>query len=207
MPTGYTAGLVDGTIKTFPEFAKICMRAFGATMHMRDDGLDEEYRPSVPSTYYTELLARNKKELKRLEKVSDATLEKEIIKNAKKSLKNATDMIDKKRLLKDRLEAILTEVNAYVPPTKEHEGFKTFMIEQISSTINWDTSVDFYEREWQTATSTVKNPNVKAYRRRHIKYVKDDIKRNIAEQKKETKRCADANKWVSDLIKSLNKIK
>jgi len=207
MPTGYTAGLVDGTIKTFPEFATICMRAFGATMHMRDDGLNEEYRPSEPSTYYTEALARNKKELKRLETLSDATLEKEIIKNAKKSLKNASEMIDKKRLLKDRLDAMLDEVNAYVPPTKDHEEFKKFMIDQISSSINWDTSVDFYEREYNTANATLKKPNVKAYRRRHIKYVKDDIKRNIADQKKENKRCADANKWVSVLLNSLKKLK
>ena len=39
MPTGYTAGILEGKIKTFPEFAKICMRAFGAAIHMRDNGL------------------------------------------------------------------------------------------------------------------------------------------------------------------------
>ena len=30
MPTGYTAGIIDGKTETFQDFEKQCMRAFGA---------------------------------------------------------------------------------------------------------------------------------------------------------------------------------
>lgn len=41
MPTGYTAGILDNKITTFSEFALLCSRAFGATIHMREDDLDK----------------------------------------------------------------------------------------------------------------------------------------------------------------------
>jgi len=43
MPTGYTQGILDGTTKDFKEFAKHCMKAFGACVHMRDDDMKKEY--------------------------------------------------------------------------------------------------------------------------------------------------------------------
>lgn len=52
MPTGYTAGILDGEINTFEEFAKTCMRAFGATIHMRDEPLSKTYEPEKTSDYH-----------------------------------------------------------------------------------------------------------------------------------------------------------
>lgn len=43
MPTGYTAGILNGTIKTFKEFATKCSRAF--MIHMRDEAHDAPYTP------------------------------------------------------------------------------------------------------------------------------------------------------------------
>ena len=43
MPTGYTAGIIDGKTETFQDFAKQCMRAFGVTIHMRDENMDKGY--------------------------------------------------------------------------------------------------------------------------------------------------------------------
>ena len=37
MPTGYTAGVQDGTVTDFSEFALQCARNFGALVTMRDD--------------------------------------------------------------------------------------------------------------------------------------------------------------------------
>lgn len=37
MPTGYTAGIIDGKINTFRDFALVCVKAFGAAIHMRDE--------------------------------------------------------------------------------------------------------------------------------------------------------------------------
>ena len=42
MPTGYTSGVQDGSIKHFNEFVWDCARAFGSLIHMRDDRRDAE---------------------------------------------------------------------------------------------------------------------------------------------------------------------
>jgi hypothetical protein len=49
MPTGYTEPILKGEIDNFKNFAKICMRNFGATMHMRDKSYDKEYEERNPS--------------------------------------------------------------------------------------------------------------------------------------------------------------
>ena len=51
MPTGYTEGIIDGKTETFQDFAKQCMRAFGATIHMRDEDMEAEITPRTPSDY------------------------------------------------------------------------------------------------------------------------------------------------------------
>lgn len=46
MPTGYTAGIIDGKIKDFKEFAKLCSRAF--IVHLRDEPINSEYKKREP---------------------------------------------------------------------------------------------------------------------------------------------------------------
>lgn len=52
MATGFTSGIIDGSITNFKQFATQCIRAFGATLHMRDESLDVEYTPQKVSDYY-----------------------------------------------------------------------------------------------------------------------------------------------------------
>jgi hypothetical protein len=42
MPTGYTAGVADGTITEFREYALLCARAFGACIMLRDEPVEEQ---------------------------------------------------------------------------------------------------------------------------------------------------------------------
>lgn len=74
MPTGYTAGIFDGTINSFEKFAMKCSRAFGATIHMRDDSLDEEYRKRTVDSYYFESVDDNLKRINKLKLISDEEL-------------------------------------------------------------------------------------------------------------------------------------
>lgn len=82
MPTGYTEGIMNGKITTFPQFAKLCMRAFGATIHLRDESLDSEYEPRVPSDYHSKEIERAKKNIIDAKKLSD----EEIIDSKKEAI-------------------------------------------------------------------------------------------------------------------------
>jgi hypothetical protein len=90
MPTGYTSGIIDGKITTFQQFAKLCMRAFGATIHMRDESMDAEYTPDKPSEYYPKEIAKTKKLLAAIESASD----KKLIADYKKELAELQDDFD-----------------------------------------------------------------------------------------------------------------
>lgn len=71
MPTGYTAGILDGTINDFPQFAKLWMRAFGATVMMRDEPLDKEWEPRTPSDYHLKAIEKANAELDKAKSYSD----------------------------------------------------------------------------------------------------------------------------------------
>lgn len=204
MPTGYTAGIVDGKIKTFPEFAKLCMRAFGATIHMRDDSMTAEYQPRVPTRYYSEQLEVYGKKLADAKSFSD-----EGVIDARKEELEKTKAYHEERIIevnknKDVLERFLNDVQKYTPPTAEHEGVKKFMEEQITETIKYDGSATYHEEALQKINEELADLNPKKIRAQMIA----DAERNVAyhekQQAEELKRCTDSNKWVDDFLKSIN---
>ena len=71
MPTGYTAGILDEKITNFPQFAKLCMRAFGATIHMRDEDMNIEYKKRVPSDFYQKEIEKAKQVIRDASMFSD----------------------------------------------------------------------------------------------------------------------------------------
>lgn len=102
MPTGYTADLVDGKINTVEEYAKLCMRAFGATLHMRDEPLDKQYTTSEPSTYHLDAINDVKKDIERLQSTPIEEIKAGILERAEKSLKDAIERKIKKNGIKGK---------------------------------------------------------------------------------------------------------
>lgn len=205
MPTGFTEGVVNGTIDTVEQFAKVCMKAFGATSHMRDDSLDAKYIPRKPETYYLTQIKEAKKDLEKFRKLTTKGIEKEIIKNAKKDVAHYKAEITRCNVIKGRLERLIEQVNKLKLP-KTHIPFKVYMLNQLNSTIQWDCGTDFYEEKLKSATEALNNPtDVKKYRSTVIKYHTDRIKRLNEDYKKNVKQCDASNKWVSTLLKILDK--
>ena len=75
MPTGYTAGILDGTTKDFKQFAKHCSRAF--IVHLRDEPIDSEYKKREVSDYHIKEIEKAKAELKQADSLSDEERAKE----------------------------------------------------------------------------------------------------------------------------------
>jgi hypothetical protein len=204
MPTGYTAGILDGTITDFKGFAKTCMRAFGATIHMRDEGLDKEYEPRVPSTYNLERMEELEMtialaEEKSIEKFIEE--ERELIREEILSIK---EQIEKKKVAKQKLDAILQEVQNWNPPTEEHVNFKEFMIEQLESTIRFDGDVPYYEKKREEVESRVYEIlDGEKIKKRVVDSLRDSLQYQKKSHKEELDRCEKANKWVDELIQSI----
>lgn len=207
MPTGYTEGIINGTTKSFEDFAKQCMRAFGATIHMRDDCFDTEYTPRVPSDYHIAALKKAKEARKELKKMSD----KDLIAHRRKELKE-----DRKRYfkyvttadnIKQKLEVYLTRAKNYMPPAKEFLKIKEFMIDQLVETIKHDGNSTYYKDKIEKIDFELKTLDPIIIAIHYFEEINWQIKYHTKEHKAELKRCEESNKWVEDFIKSLEYFK
>ena len=203
MPTGYTAGIIDGKITTFQEFAKTCMRAFGATIHMRDETLDAEYVPREVSSYYRETLESWNKTLEEVTSMSD----EEIVAKREKQLQDDIDYhkdriskIEKNRVV---LSRFIKEVTEWVPPTEEHVNFKTFMLDQLSQTIQRDGDDSYNRERLNKAFNEMFSIDSKKIREEYIKDAKYNINYSQENLDKEVKRVDESNQWVEQLLNSI----
>lgn len=203
MPTGYTAGIIDGKIKTFSEFAKLCMRAFGATIHMRDDSFDAKYTPRTPSTYHQEELSEAQARLKSIQELSDT----DIVLNQKIKLLESKEYHDKKIAeIKDilkKLNEFYRDAEQYQPPSGDHTGIKEFMIQQLSETIKFDGSTSYHEECIAEIDGKLKNLTASVIRKELIQSANKDILYHKKELAADVERCEKSNKWVEDFLKSL----
>jgi hypothetical protein len=204
MPTGYTAGIIDGEITTFEEFATRCTRAFGATIHMRDDSLDSPYEPRTPSEYYVNSLQSQREELEKMESLTDEEIVQEFETSAKENLDYHEKALEKRKVNLEKLNSILSSAKAWVPPTEEHEGLRTFMIEQIESTIKMDGDPSYHVNNIvQIKQEMDGGIDTKIYREKRIKEIKDRILYFEAEHQKELVRCKQSNDWMEKFFGSI----
>lgn len=202
MPTGYTAGIIDGTTKTFEEFAIHCSRAF--MVHLRDEPMKSEYKKSVPTDYHSEEITKAKAELKEAESLTDEEIiikEKNNLIESKKYHKEAKEKDEVGRV---KLEQFLAKAMNYKPPTKVHKGIADFMQDQLKKTIDFDFNRTYHIDELKIIDVRIKNINADNVRSEMKKKATKDIAYHAKEHEKELKGCRESNKWYDDFINSLN---
>src|SRR5690242_13672971 len=116
MPTGYTAGILDGTMKTFQQFAKKCIRNFGAAIHMRDESWDKDFVPRVPSQYHLKEIKEAQTLIDKYSKMSDEGIKKIRRDQLLKDKSYHTEQIAKIKSQALKLNSFLAEAKEYVPP-------------------------------------------------------------------------------------------
>jgi len=202
MPTGYTAGILDGKITTFHQFAKSCIRAFGATVHLRDESLESEYEPRVPSDYHTKAIEASRILIKNAELLSDNAIISIKKTELEDSRKYHLEAIEKAKKSTIDMNNILADVVKWQPPTSEHFGIKDFMVKQISETIDFDCKTEYHDEALVKIEIDLLTINASGIRKEMVEKGKKDFTYHNAENLKEIKRCEQSNKWVSDLVGS-----
>jgi len=198
VPTGYTSYIKEGV--TFEQFALRCARAFGACIEMRDEdmgkNIPDEFKPSI---YHEEALAEAKKSLEAVIKMTEKEAAIKAKKRYDENIADTARAIKEHKELRKLYEAMLEQVRAWVPPTKEHKGMKKFMIEQIESSIEHDCDTKYYEdRKFVLLTGA-------QYKTEEIKSLQDSIAYNTKEDMAEKERARDRTEWVRKLRKSLKR--
>src|SRR5688500_2540378 len=197
MPTGYTADLYDGKDVTFEEFVLRCARGMGAAILLRDAGPDvlPTEENVVEGDYAEEKLVTAISELAELRKMSPAEIERTAEAENAEQREKREEAIAKNNTRRGAYEGMLDRVKAWTPPSKDHEGFKEFMIEQLESSISHDCDSDpgrwYIERtpeEWH------------AHRleqaQRNIEYYTEQVEK--ANERNEARR-----RWIRQLRESL----
>jgi hypothetical protein len=192
MPTGYTAAIDDGI--DFKGFALLCARAFGATILMRDDPLDAPIPDEFATTDYHPKAVEAAKARK-------FDLERMSLKQVKAAAETANHETaeywrranDRRTALRAKYEAMLAQVEAWTPPTPDHEGMKKFMREQIEESIRFDCN-----------PAIVPNPQPPGvWHAEQLAAADWDIAYHTKAYEEEVERCRLRTEWVRALRKSL----
>jgi hypothetical protein len=205
MPTGYTAGIIDGDIKTFKEYATLCMRAFGGTIHMRDESLDTEYKPRIASDYHKTNYEELEIKLNNFKKITPSEYVNEYKTNINNSIKSYKGFIDNAKENEKRLKNMLVSALKYTPPTNEHIGIRDFMVNQLQETIKFDGNYEYYEEKIEELQKDLLNIDAEKIYQEEIDDILKSIDYHKVEYEKELKRVEESNKWVTDFLNSLEK--
>jgi len=206
MPTGYTAGIIDGKITTFEQFATQCSRAFGATIHMRDNPLDSPYEPRTPSEYYVNSLQSQREKLEEMKTMTDEAIVQDFENLLNDSLKYHEREMEKTKVNLGRLNSIMESAKSWVPPTEDHEGVRDYMIDQLEITIKADGDPSYHVNKIVQAKKELEEGiDPKVYREEKIKEIEDRISYYEGEVQKELERCKQSNDWMDKFLESIKK--
>ena len=206
MPTGYTSGILDGKINTFEEFATVCTRAFGATIHMRDDSLDSPYEPRTPSDYYPSSIQSKRERLEEIESMSDEKIVEDFNDQLKADLEYHQTKLEADKRNLEKLNSMLESAKSWVPPTEDHQPFRNFMIEQIETTIKVDGDPSYHVNKIVGIKKQIEEGiNPKEHREETIQEIKSQISYHETEYLKELARCKGSNEWMDKFLESIKK--
>lgn len=206
MPTGYTAYIKDGKITSGKEFLKLCTRAFGIAVDLKDESLDVptpnhfEPHPYYEKAYKDSLVSREKAYSMTLEEVKEDIISKynDNKGRVEKILEEYKD--EDKKYLKVR-----EEVEKWTPPTPEHENLKKFCLEQIDMSLNtslYKWCEEDINKELDTSDDTI---------RKYIDILRDNadekLKRAYKNWQEELRRVEEKNLWMKQFLDSLEDTK
>jgi hypothetical protein len=200
MATGYTYAIHDGEDISFENFVLQCSRGMGARIEERENPTSD-YAPRLyePSTFYRDELKKAEEKLLRYQAMTPAEASAEALGEYVASCDRQTDWRAKEDAMRARYDAMLDQVYAWEPPTADHEGFKTFMIEQLESSIEFDCPAGrpLYRTDPELLSGTT-------WLAAKIATAEESVKRDADEWEKEQERTQGRNDWMTALCESLS---
>ncbi len=197
MPTGYTAALHDGTQVDFRTFVLTCSRGLMATVHQRDEPLSKLPTPRTVSEYARSYVENCKTNLANLERVTPEQADVRAATEYQEQLDHYEQVRINDAQLRTRYESTLIQVRAWIPPTKDHQPLKDFMIEQLEDSIKHDCELLTYTAKAERKTGQ----QWLAEQLESARYSLASAEKRLAEEELAV---ASANAWITALYESLD---
>jgi hypothetical protein len=192
MPTGYTAIIEERADLTFREFALRCARGMGACIMQRDDPMDDLPKAPEASDHHIKTLTGAQARLVELRGLSTEGVRALWQADMESNEKRNAEQVAKCAEVKRRYDAMRAHVEAWKPPTKDHDGFRRFMLEQI----------DACHSDW--APYLYKSaPTPGDWLAAQLKSAEWDVEYRTKEHAGELERAASRKSWIDALYASL----
>lgn len=203
MPTGYTAGIEDGRITTGKDFLRLCTRAFGVAIDLKDEPLSVPTPIKVkPDTYYKDRLEEERANLEKCKSMSFEDAKAKMIRSYADRVNMYKRMAENSIKKNEQYAKIRAEVEAWIPPTDAHRNLKNFALEQIDVCVTKQEWID----EWLQQANEKLDDSDEAVERFIVEQIEDccqSVKRAEEKWKSELERVADRNSWMEKLLGSL----
>lgn len=203
MPTGYTARIEDGSITTGKDFLKLCTRAFGIAIDLKDEPLSittpTKFKPDI---YYRNRLDKARAELENAKNMSFEDAKTKMVKSHVNSIKMYKSLAEQYIKHNEKYAKVRAEVEVWNPPTEEHCNLKRFALEQIDISVEKQEWIDYYV---QKANEKLDDSDeaVKRFIAEQIESCYEEVIRAEAAWEEELERVASKNTWMKKFLDSL----
>ena len=205
MSTGYTAYIKDENITTGKEFLKLCTRAFGIAIDLKDEPLSVPTKTHYePSPYYKDNYEKTVKVRDKMRQLTFEEAKQQIIDKYNEDIASAKKILEKYKAEDKKYLKVRNEVESWIPPTSEHEELKKFALNQIDISMNTDY-YKYYEDELSKELDT-SDDAVWKYINDINEFYEEDTERAYQRWQEELKRVTDKNKWMKQFLDSLENI-
>ena len=203
MPTGYTAHIEDGEITTGKEFLRLCTRAFGIAIDVKDEPLSTPTPSSFePSPFYKENYDRALKKLEEINKMTFDEVKVQMRADYEKRISDDKRYAERATTMNEKYAKVRKEVEEWIPPTEEHEGLKKFALEQIDMCVTKqeyiDECLEKSKERFDDSDEAVQN-----YINDIVDYYQRNIERSYKSWQEELERTRSKNEWMTKFLESL----
>lgn len=199
MPSGYTEGILSGTINDLNDFIWMCARGFGAFITQKDNIDEPPILKEKPNPYYKNKIKQLLNEQQKYNEYTDNDWQKEYFKYIEDQLKDIDNNIKEKIESKEKYENILNQVKEWIPPNENFHKLKSFMINQIEESIDFDCDTSF----WQERKNKISNLKLEQYKRNVLNDINESLILNKEYYDEEVQRVKERNQWKQQLIESI----
>ena len=199
MPSGYTEGILSGTINDLNDFIWMCARGFGAFITQKDNIDEPPILKEKPNPYYKNKIKQLLNEQQKYNEYTDDDWQNEYLKYIEDQLKDIDNNIKEKIESKEKYENILNQVKEWIPPNENFHKLKSFMINQIEESIDFDCDTSF----WQERKNKISNLKLEQYKRNVLNDINESLILNKEYYDEEVQRVKERNQWKQQLIESI----
>ena len=203
MPTGYTAGIENGTITTGKDFLKLCTRAFGVAIELRDEPLSVPTPANFePDTYYKKRLEEARAGYEEFKAMSFEDAKAEMLRAYADRIDMYKTMLENSLKRNEQYAKVRQEVEDWNPPTEDHCELKKFALKQIDMCIDTQEQIDRY-RKYANEQLDDSDSAVAEYIHEQTEVRRQNVKRAKESWKEELKRTEGKNEWMNQFLNSL----